>query len=268
MLKTSKVPTMSGFSLKSDNALKPTESVDFAARCSNVFASLDSHAPKTRPESDREPNRAENRSSSNRKSSKTSDYRGRESIFRIKDSEGFSIPRRPDLPRFQRGGRGAGHRPPSRVPDHVNNPRGYTKYSLADVEELSDRGNARAAFDFLRERAQILETDDTTESSETEPAKFTIKRPVKKRDASEMEESAPKSSGGIGGFGKRVLPECVVGVDPKQGKKKFEPKKIRVADETDDTESSTKSDVSEEEPPAKKKSKASSSKLSFQFEDE
>ena len=99
-------------------------------------------------------------------------------------------------------------------------------------------------------------------------AKFTVKRPVKKRDASEMEESAPKSSGGIGGFGKRVLPECVVGVDPKQGKKKFEPKKIRVADETDDTESSTKSDVSEEEPPAKKKSKASSSKLSFQFEDE
>ena len=110
---------------------------------------------------------------------------------------------------------------------------------------------------------------EESESSETEPAKFTFKRPVKKRDASEMEESAPKSSGGIiGGFAKRVLPECVVGVDPKQGKKKFEPKKIRVADETDDTESSTKSDVSEEEPPAKKKSKASSSKLSFQFEDE
>jgi len=252
---------MSGFSLKS------TDSAEFAARCSNVFASLDSHAPKSKPEPDREPNR-ENRSRSERESSQTSDYRGRESIFRVKDSDGFSVPRRPDMPRFQRGGRGAGHRPPSRIPDHANNPRRYTKYSLADVEELSDRGNARAAFDFLRERAQIQETDGTPDSSETVPSKITFKRPAKKRDASEMEESAPKSSGGIGGFGKRVLPECVVGGDPKFGRKKVEPKKIRVSEDTDEAEAGASTNRDSEEPSSKKKKSKSSSKLSFQFEDE
>lgn len=37
-----------------------------------------------------------------------------------------------------------------RMPGFKRNPEGYTKYSLADVPELSDRSNSAAAFDFLR----------------------------------------------------------------------------------------------------------------------
>ena len=38
-----------------------------------------------------------------------------------------------------------------KVPDFVKNPKNYTKYSLEDVPELSDRANFAAAFDFLKQ---------------------------------------------------------------------------------------------------------------------
>lgn len=265
---------MSGFSLKSGD-----KSSDFANRCNDVFAALDSHAPKSQPEPEvRAPPSRDDRSPRiERESSRTSDYRGRESIFRVKDSDGFSIPRRPDLPRFQRGGRGAGHRMPSRTPDHMTNPRKYVKYSLADVEELSDRGNARAAFDFLRQRAQVRESESGPALSESdEPAKITFKRPNKKADAADEDQSeaAPKFSGGAGGFGKRVLPECVVGGSaPKFGRRRQMVKTVSVDEgdaETEATSSSAAADrrqSSDESAPKRKKSKMSST-LSFEFDDD
>jgi hypothetical protein len=47
-----------------------------------------------------------------------------------------------------RGGRGRGGG--GRMPGFKKNPSAYTKYSLSDVPELSDRSNSAAAFDFLR----------------------------------------------------------------------------------------------------------------------
>jgi hypothetical protein len=153
----------------------------------------------------------------------------------------------------------------------LSNPRKYTKYSLEDVDELSDRGNARAAFDFLRQRAQIRETEDSSETSEAEPAKITFKRPLKKQESIKGEqESIPKFGGGSGGFGKRVLPECVVGAVPKFGHKKSELKRVRVVDDGDDdeAEASTKRPEDDVEESSPKKKPKSSAKLSFQFEDD
>lgn len=257
----------SGFSLKSGDS-----SSDFKSRCKDVFAALDSHAPKSRPEPEaRAPSGRDDRSPRvEREPSTTSDYRGRESIFRVKDSDGFSIPRRPDLPRFQRGGRGAGHRIPSRAPDHVSNPRKYIKYSLADVEELSDRGNARAAFDFLRQRAQERESESGPDLCESEPAKITFKRPAKKSETADEDQAevAPKFSGGTGGFGKRVLPECVVGGSaPKFSKKRAAVKSVSVAETEAETDSGLHESREESSAPKRKKSKTSST-LSFEFNDD
>merc|ERR1719245_132865 len=66
-----------------------------------------------------------------------------------------------------------------KVPDHVKNPEKYTKYSLKDVPELSDRSNSAAAFDFLR---NLKENKD----EETEPpADLSQKIVFKKREKKE-----------------------------------------------------------------------------------
>jgi len=49
-------------------------------------------------------------------------------------------------PRLENSNRGRG----GKVPGFKKNPNGYTKYSLADVPDVSDKSNSAAAFDFLR----------------------------------------------------------------------------------------------------------------------
>lgn len=46
-------------------------------------------------------------------------------------------------------GRGGKVHGPARTPGWKKNPEAYTKYSLADVPELTNSGNTAAAFDFL-----------------------------------------------------------------------------------------------------------------------
>ena len=199
---------------------------------------------------------------------RTSNFRGRESIFRVKDSEGFSVPRRPDLPRFQpRRGRASEGQVTSQ-------PRKYIKYTLADVDDLSDKGNARVAFDFLRkkreEKIQIRESEGADDEDESAKKKITFKRPVKKQVEEEGEVKVDKVSGGMGGFGKRVLPECVVGAPPKFGRQKRELRKIEEVAETDPESKKLKTSDEGDETAStsKKKSKSSVPKLSFQFGDE
>ena len=63
----------------------------------------------------------------------------------VQDAEGFSVPRRPDMPRFQRGRGHGGSRGDSVSGDSTRgSSRKYIKYSLADVDDLSDKSNARA----------------------------------------------------------------------------------------------------------------------------
>lgn len=52
----------------------------------------------------------------------------------------------PEISRNRKSRKGRG-----KVPDFVKNPKNYTKYSLEDVPELSDRANFAAAFDFLKQ---------------------------------------------------------------------------------------------------------------------
>ena len=87
--------------------------------------------------------------------------------------------------RGQRGGhRGRGGQ---RVPDHVKNPDKYTKYSLKDVPEISNKSNPAAAFDFL----QKLRKEKNEE--EEEPAadlsqKIVFKKRGKKESKSNNEQ--------------------------------------------------------------------------------
>ena len=104
-------------------------------------------------------------------------------------------------PRSQgrRGGRSKG----SVVPDFEKNPSGYTKYSLRDVPDVSQRSNSAAAFDFLRQLKEKTE-------GESEPAadlsqKIVFKKRTKKdlteesvttqQDAEERSDRNVKSKG-------------------------------------------------------------------------
>jgi len=92
-----------------------------------------------------------------------------------KDRE-FKRPKFDDRNRDRGGRRGGGRGRGGRVPDHVKNPEKYTKYSLKDVPELSDRSNSAAAFDFLRK----LKEKDSEESEP--PADLSQKIVFKKRE--------------------------------------------------------------------------------------
>ena len=88
--------------------------------------------------------------------------------------------------RSDRGrGRGGGFRGRGRggkVPDFVKNPNKYTKYSLKDVPEVSNKSNSAAAIDFLRKLKEDKEQD-------AEPAADLSQKIVfKKREKKEVRE--------------------------------------------------------------------------------
>merc|ERR1712029_1027478 len=97
--------------------------------------------------------------------------------------------------------------------DHVVNPSKYKKYDLSDVskDQLSDRSNSRAAFDFLRE----LKERKNEEGANNDPAENVEDRKVSFKKLSTFKkpssvESASKSSVVQDGH-KRIMAECVVG---------------------------------------------------------
>jgi len=103
-----------------------------------------------------------------------------------------------------RGGRGR------YVPDHKKNPGKWTKYSLADVDTMTDKSNSAAAFDFLntiksrkKGNEELMETEEP--AADHKPI---FKRPPKKKT---LPTAADKQSGGSFVGAKHVLPEYVVG---------------------------------------------------------
>ena len=90
------------------------------------------------------------------------------------------------------GGRGRG----GRVPDFVKNPEKYTKYSLKDVPEVSNKSNSAAAFDFLRKLKE--DKDGDAEPAADLNQKIVFKKREKKvvteKDKSEEEETTPVRS--------------------------------------------------------------------------
>lgn len=96
-----------------------------------------------------------------------------------------------------------------RAPDFKLHPHKWTKYSLADVNEMNDKSNAAAAFAFLKEMRTRKSQDD--ENDNEEEKKIVFKRTVKSKEP-EIKPSFQSS--------KLVMPEYEFG-------KKVEKKKNR-----------------------------------------
>ena len=88
------------------------------------------------------------------------------------------------------GGRGRG----GRVPDFVKNPEKYTKYSLKDVPEVSNKSNSAAAFDFLRKLKEDKDTEPAADLNQKIVFKKREKKVVTEKDKSEEEETTPVRS--------------------------------------------------------------------------
>ncbi len=102
-------------------------------------------------------------------------------------------------PRWQRGG--GGGRGGGRVPDFRKNPDKYTKYSLRDTDLLDNASNSQAAFAFLRELDERKRGEEKGEGdrspADLQAAKFTFRKPARKRGADKEEED--KEGGGSKG---------------------------------------------------------------------
>jgi len=122
-------------------------------------------------------------------------------------------------------GRGRGSRG-RYVPDHKKNPGKWTKYSLADVDTMTDKSNSAAAFDFLntiKARKQSDEGIMETEEPSTDH-KPVFKRPKKKTKTTAGQDK--QSSGGSFVGSKHVLPEYVVGATAKSSSAQKAEKKV------------------------------------------
>ena len=102
------------------------------------------------------------------------------------------------------------------------NPNKYKKYDLSDVskDQLSDRSNSRAAFDFLRQLKD--RQNDDLESNEENPAesseeerKVSFKKPSTFKKPPSV-ESTSKPSAAVQDGHKRILPEYEFGQKAKK----------------------------------------------------
>jgi len=195
----------------------------FQSRSKDIFANLDSitdnkskiaNSPKNRSRS-RSPPTSRNDDRRNEKRY-SKEFKGRESIFRTPNESGWP-PSRSDFRSGHKSGRN--FKPNSRkfVPDHVKNPGNYTKYDLSDVsrDQMSDRSNTRAAFDFLRELKDRKEDDDISQDDlkkVDDGTKISFKKPKKiEKSSNDSGSSSNVVKDGV----KRIMPECVVGQKPK-----------------------------------------------------
>lgn len=88
---------------------------------------------------------------------------------------------------YRRGGGGRGGRPARgrKVPDFKKNPGKWTKYSLADVDNMTDRSNTAAALQFL----QTLKNKTEDDQPAFDPSqKLVFKKPLKKKETSSRVE--------------------------------------------------------------------------------
>lgn len=188
------------FNLKSSNP-------EFSQRQRNIFDQLkviennrkNTSANHEQMETDQQPDSSTDRK---RQRAVTKHFRGKESIFKK--------PQNPAPKNFI-----------NRIPDFKKNPHKWTKYSLEDVkdEDISEKGNANAAFSFLKqlkERKSLeMESNDSNADSRELPTKIIFKRhtslTVKAEDDVDDKPSFKSS--------KVVMPEYIVGQKVKKEKK-------------------------------------------------
>jgi len=243
-----------------------SSSEEFDSRKKDIFANIDSLASKSaskQPEKqekseERQPrnNRdSDSRDSEVRNKNRTEDFKGRESIFRSPNESGWP----PARSRHDRKRPHGNPRGPKRTPDHEVNPNKYTKYDLSDVskDDLSDRSNSRAAFDFLRQLKDRKKEEDDSNSDQDEQdfetRKVSFKKPFNfKKPSNPGSPKAESTSSAVQDGNKRIMPECVVG-------QKSKPKSIAKSD--DSSKTSEKSKI-------KKSSKSKTISLSHLDEEE
>ncbi|VVC27865.1 Tumour suppressing sub-chromosomal transferable candidate 4 [Cinara cedri] len=124
--------------------------------------------------------------------------------------------------------------PPLRIlvkhqaPDFKLHPHKWTKYSLADVNEMNDKSNAAAACAFLKEMETRKGQGDEDNDGNGETKKILFKRVVKPKE--QLKEPDSKA---IFKSSKLVMPEYEFG-------KKVQKKKNRPESKPDETTSSNK----------------------------
>lgn len=171
---------------------KLTSDSEFDSRSKDIFASIDkdlAQAKRQSPIKDIEKNSPhEHEATDEDKKKTTEDFKGRESIFRSPKDSGWSDSRSRKHHQRDHSSRHKPYRsrPNHKVPDHVVNPKKYTKYTLSDVsrDQMSDRSNTRAAFDFLKElkdRQQPSSSQDGDQLEEND--KVTFKKPVRNKSS-------------------------------------------------------------------------------------
>jgi len=207
-----------------------SSSEGFDTRTKDIFANIDSLAStsKKQQNSDSEqkqprkritapsPPPEDNSSRSSDQKKRTEEFKNCESIFRTPNESGWPPARsRHDRKRPHHGN----HRGPRRTPDHVVNPNKYKKYDLSDVskDQLSDRSNSRAAFDFLRQLKDRKNNDESNENpaENSEERKVSFKKPSTFKKPPSV-ESTSKTSSAVQDGHKRILPEYEFGQKAKK----------------------------------------------------
>ncbi|KAJ8958105.1 hypothetical protein NQ318_006034 [Aromia moschata] len=186
------------FSLKSTNA-------EFTERQKNVFDQLKVLENNRKNTSNDRQMETDEHTDSNRRTQRsiTKHFRGKESIFKK--------PQNPVPKNYI-----------NRIPDFKKHPHKWTRYSLDDVrdEDISDKGNTKAALSFLKElegrKSADMECDQN--NSDELPSKIIFKKHttvVRPKDDEDPETSKPSFRSS-----KVIMPEYVVGQKSKKKKRK------------------------------------------------
>merc|ERR1712020_659744 len=163
----------------------------------------------------------------------TESFRNRESIYKLTEREESGWPPSKQLKRskdqwergrdqdvdFRETKRQSFKKPFDRrkIPDHAKNPQKYTKYSLSDAPNVSDRSNTQTALAFLKELSDRKEQGANLEDPKEEGAKIMFSKP--KQNASSA-------------ISKRILPEAVVGQSSSFKVTSSKKKNINISNET------------------------------------
>ena len=204
----------------------------FEERSRSLFSSLD-ECTKLTPQSSLYQKKSQNNERSNDSSRAsrrdTEDFRNRESIFKLSEREESGWPPSNKLKSnsgqwergrnqdsdFGRESKRPGFKRPfirPKLPDHARNPSKYTKYSLADTPNVSDRSNTQTAFAFLKELSdRKSNTNELKQEDNETTGKIKFQRPKQKSEEPNNFSSLSTKNTATSAISKRVLPEAVVG---------------------------------------------------------
>lgn len=223
----------------------PDDEKSFKSRVSDVFAGLDQvgfKSDSSLKQQDKPKEKVEDKFKEFRRPRSPP---GRQGFDRFKRTDSI-FQETPDVgswrQRGDRSGRDEQRRlPPRNKPKNPlydsrrpqrKDPSKYTKYSLADVKDVTDRSNTAAALDFLdscRKRRQAEDAAHDDDGPSGSSSKVVFKKPKRAPPPAATADPPPKtepSSYGLScGNSKRVMPEAVVGLRPSANKRKTEDKK-------------------------------------------